>query len=481
MSEVKLGFFVLTVLAVFLFFTVNMGSIFLNKGERAYQLYFDNIGTLDVGAPVKQAGYDVGEVTGISLQTIAEPTPATYIVVEVRVSDDAIISTDSKASLQTLGMMGEKYIEITFGKGPPATAGTRIEGRGPYELDRVMQNAVDLTNELMVTVQSINSIFGDSDFQTDITNLIANIEQFSENLNTLIGGEEDGVRKLIDNALAASAKLNTMLATAEIFVGDLRRISLKNESRIDETLENTAAITREFRQLSSKLDDSLGKANSAIAKIESLVDRGGPGLARTAENLSEITENAKEATARINEMIQREGGLVHDLFYDDDLSESAKSTVRKASGVIGAIASAPDRLSFNAEMLYFADDPRYDANDHNIRADLGLQYDFSDSLYIYLGGNNLGSTNDFEGQFGYRWNRLTFHGGVNESELAAGVDLQILDRWMVGLEGVGLTDNDEERLDAYSQVRLWDELYLIGGAQDITDEVFPNAGLRIRF
>ena len=495
-KEAKLGLFVLLVLAVFLFFTINMGALFFKRGERVFHIYFDNIGTLDVGAPVKQAGYDVGEVHAISLQTIAEPTPTTYIVVQVRVSDDALISVDSRASLQTLGMMGEKYIEITFGKGNPATRETRLVGEGPYEIDRVIKNAVDLSNEVMVTVQSLNKIFADPELPKNINHLIANLEQVSLNLNLVIGGHQENITILVQNSVAASEHLRSMIATAELFITDLQNLTHRNAGRIDQTLDNVAAIsqdardnlmadikttTAQLKEFTRKLDDSVESANRMMVRLESLVDRQTPEVERAITNIGDISDNARQTSVRINEMLNQREGLVHDLFYDPELAQAAKETIIQASGVVKSINTIPNRLTFNAEFSYFTENPRFDPDDNAFRADLGLQFDLNDDFYLYAGGNNLGTANQLEAQLGYHWGPLTLHGGMIESELGAGVDWQIMDRLMFGVEGVGLSDRHKERLDAYTQYRLWEQMYLFGGAQDITDDVFPNAGIRVRF
>ena len=93
----------------------------------------------------------------------------------------------------------------------------------------------------------------------------------------------------------------------------------------------------------------------------------------------------------------------------------------------------------------------------------------------------MGASTELEAQLGFRWEQLIFHGGMIESEIGLGVDWQIWDRFLIGIEGIGLTDNNEERLDAYSEFLLWEHLSLVGGIQDLTDEMFPNVGVKWRF
>ncbi len=448
---------------------------------------------------MKQAGFDVGEVSNISLETIKEPTSSIFICVEILVSEEAIISNESEASIQTLGMMGEKYIEISFGTKKEAPEGTRIEGQGPFELDRVMEKAVSLTDDLKLTVQSFNKIIGDPELQTNMTKLIANLEQFSEDLNTILGGEQDNFKIIIENMVAASDNLNSTIATAELFITDTRKLISKNEGNISTTLENVSVVSQEIRenlvmdiktmskelkQFSVKLNDSIEQANGLMAKIDGMVDENKPNVQQIMDNVTNLSKKANNASERVDDIlkhIQKENGLVHSLIYDPEMAESTKKTLNNASGFLEGASSFTERFEFMADLRYFPDSPRFDPDDNNMRADLGIKYNFDNDFFLFAGGNSLGSANDVEAQLGYWFGPVAVHGGLIESEVGVGIDWQVIDRLLLGVEGVGLTDRHEERLDTYAEVLLWEWLSLVGGVQDITDEQFANVGLRVHF
>ncbi len=499
-NEAKLGLFVVAVLVVLLFFTINMGTIFFSKGERKLEIYFNDIGTLEKGAPVKQAGFDVGEVTNIAPKRIEEPTPTIYIVVEVSLSDEAILSPNSKASIHSLGMMGEMYLEITFGTQiEEGEKVERIEGQGPIALDNVMENAVSLAKNVEVTIQSFNKIFADEKLQKDITQLIANLENFSKSLNQLMGMEQERLNNIMMNLEVASGDLKSMMASSELFVADARDILRENREPIKQTLDNVAVISQDVREnlivdikemskdlqeFSHNLRGTTERANGVMARIETILDENKPNVNQAVNNIVEITENSKEASRKVDEIlnaIQTKKGVVHDFIYDEELSKTTKSTLNNTSKLVDQVSALPERFSFITDLRYFPDDPRFDPDDNFLRADIGVQYDFSEQMYAYAGGNNLGAANDFELQFGYKWNQLAFHGGIIESEVGLGIDWHIMSDWMLGMEGLGFTSDGKERLDAYTEYRLWNELYLVGGVHDVTDEFFPNAGFKYRF
>jgi len=221
-----------------------------------------------------------------------------------------------------------------------------------------------------------------------------------------------------------------------------------------------------------------------ITHLESLTEESRPEIQETITNIKDFSAQAKSASERIDSMlnqIQTGEGLVSQLIYDKELSESTKSAIHQTSKVMNNVSTIGDRLSFEVDARYYPDRPRFNDRDNNARVDLGIAYDFSDRVYAFLGGNNIGTSNELEAQLGYHLGPFTFHGGVIESELGLGLDWQPFDRLLFGLEGVGLTDNDKERLDAYSEIRIWNQMYLVGGVQDVTDEQFPNLGMKMRF
>jgi len=491
-KEAQLGLFVIAAFAVFLFFTVNMGKMFFTQGTRSLDVYFTTTGTLEKGAPVKQAGLDVGHVTGFSRERIEEPTGTIYTVVHVHLTDEAIISKDSSASIQSLTMMGDKYIEITYGSQQRDANVEQIFGQGPTDMDQLISGA-------STTIDEFNEVIGNKEFQQQIFQLIDNLEKVTAGLNTIVGSEKQRLDNIMQNIEASSVHLRSMMATAELFIADTRSIVQNNQRKIDKTIDNVSVISQDIREnlvvdlkemsqdlkeFSKNLNSTVAKANNMMENMDGMISENRGDITSTISNIKKMSENADEASGRVNDIlkaVQTEEGLVHDLIYDKELSKSTKSAVQKTTDFVEGISDLPNRFTFEADFRYFPDRPRFDSEDNNFRTDIGVQFDMTKDLYLFAGGNNLGSSNDLELQLGYRWRSLVLHGGMIESEVGLGLDWHLMDRWMIGMAGIGLTSDDEERLDAYSEIRVWNEVYLVGGVQDIADEAFPNAGLKVRF
>src|SRR5215471_5389891 len=75
--------------------------------------YFDNASGLRVGAPVRLAGVDIGNVTHISIirDKDKQLTPV-EVLMKVTTKYEYNLRRDSVTSLETAGVLGETYIDI---------------------------------------------------------------------------------------------------------------------------------------------------------------------------------------------------------------------------------------------------------------------------------------------------------------------------------------------------------------------------------
>lgn len=112
-TEITVGFFVLAGIIAAVVLSLKVAGLVLNSDSDVYTLHakFDNIGSLKLRAPVKIGGVLVGRVSGIRL----DPKTMTPVVdMEINSSCDKL-SSESKVSIQTAGIIGEQYISLTPG------------------------------------------------------------------------------------------------------------------------------------------------------------------------------------------------------------------------------------------------------------------------------------------------------------------------------------------------------------------------------
>lgn len=164
-----------------------------------YNVYavFNFISGVVEGAPVRYAGVDIGQVQKISLFEDSEER--TKVRLSLGVKEGVNIKKDSQAVVNSLGIIGEKYIEI-FPGGPDAgvlNPNDEIVGIDPIALENVMAKAQSVLKELESALASVNHVLT-ADTKQEIKELISNFKN--------AGGD---IGRLSEKVEAAVDKINT--------------------------------------------------------------------------------------------------------------------------------------------------------------------------------------------------------------------------------------------------------------------------------
>jgi phospholipid/cholesterol/gamma-HCH transport system substrate-binding protein len=113
--DLWVGIFVAIGLGAVAFLAFKVGNLVTLDRAPGYRLEarFDNIGGLKLRAPVKAAGVLVGRVESVRLD------PKTYeAVATLRIDRNYEFTTDTIASINTSGLLGEVYIGLEAGGDP---------------------------------------------------------------------------------------------------------------------------------------------------------------------------------------------------------------------------------------------------------------------------------------------------------------------------------------------------------------------------
>lgn len=252
--------------------------------NRTFGVYaeFANLAGLEDGAKVRVAGMDAGEV-----ETIYVPAnPSARFRVKLRIREDLhpIIRVDSVATIQTDGLVGNKFVQVEAGTDQAQVApslGT-IQSREAFELSAMLQRMNDTVQLVSTTItglksgidQALGSISDTAneaqdlinDVGTDARAIMASAQKVSQNVNVIVGGVRDGkgtVGKLLaDDALYTSVK--GIAADAEKAVASLREAS----EQAKEAVSDLRGENGPLKGLSGDLQQTLASAKNAMADLE---------------------------------------------------------------------------------------------------------------------------------------------------------------------------------------------------------------------
>ncbi len=206
-NEFKVGlFFIICVLGL-VYLTIGTGKV--QWGSQGYYIYavFDNIQGLEKNAPVMLNGLEVGRVRDINIYYDKDRT---QISLKLLIRQDVKIRNNPVIAIKTLGLMGEKYVEITDTEGEGfVKPGQVIVGKNPADLDalfieaqKLSRSITSLADETKNLVVNVNGLLKDN--RNNLTSTLSNIKNISEKVKLTFEDNQDSIYRVIKNLEATS-------------------------------------------------------------------------------------------------------------------------------------------------------------------------------------------------------------------------------------------------------------------------------------
>lgn len=272
LSAVSAGlFFVLGIIVLLVVFDLIKGGQAFRTG---YELKarFNSVHQLKVGDPVKQAGVEIGQVTDVQIVQ-------TNVEVVLSIDRDIDLNQDSVATIKSVGLFGQNYVDITFGTEAAGELqpGSYLiaEERPDFDqlvarIDKVAAGFEGLNETIGEAVKAFSgegkSPFGFlQDFlaenRTSISNLFSNLDSVTTELKQ---GKGTLGRLLKDDTLYV--QLSQTGENVNELVGSLRKgEGTMGKLFTDETLyaETTAAMT-DLHSILNKINIGEGTLGMAV-------------------------------------------------------------------------------------------------------------------------------------------------------------------------------------------------------------------------
>lgn len=111
--ELAVGVFMLLGMGALVFLALQVSGLSMDSQKDSYKVYaqFDDLGGLSVRGRVSLAGVTIGKISAISLD---RESYSALVEMEIYQEVDNL-TTDSVASIQTSGLLGDKYVAISVG------------------------------------------------------------------------------------------------------------------------------------------------------------------------------------------------------------------------------------------------------------------------------------------------------------------------------------------------------------------------------
>lgn len=425
--EMKVGIFITIALVILAYLIIKVGSITFLIQKEGYELYatFSSIAGLEKRASVRLAGIKIGSVEDISLKGGAAE-------VRMKINKEVKIRKGSKATVSSLGMMGEKYIEIFPGPSaaPFVEADSYLEGIQPLSVDQLGQTFYSIGEDL----KSLG-------------------ETFKEAIVTERGGN----------------RLQKILEDIQIFTGALKEISSENKTLLKETVNDT-------RMVALKLNDAVENfskiLNNVSSQMESLIKENREDLRESIKSLKEISNRTKVMMDDIDNIITNinsNNSTIGRLIKDQEMYgrlkdnlDQLKMSLQKTDNVISQFDLPDFKIGIRAEYLN--------------RDILGRGYF---SLFINPEGNRffvgevLKSPWDdkikFSAEGGIKTGNFSFRTGFIESEVGFGIDYSLWSRNIkFSFESFDFNRRPRPVYRLSAKFSISKNIFIIGGYEDFS-------------
>ncbi len=322
-NEIKVGIFVVCVIAAFFALVYEIGDLNLTKKDTySITMVFTTVEGLKPGSQLELAGVQVGSVRDIDLNRDYTA------VVTADIFEDVRIPIDSTASIATKGILGDKIIVVRPGmsKNTLQPEGNLARTSIPPSLDSLLEQLGQIAGNLSELSASLNATLGD---QETVGGILANFQRLSEDSAALVAENREDITALVSNMRDVSASLVVISRNFTSTSDDLRDITGTVRSG-EGTIGKLVYDDRVYDSLQESLE-SLQKLTSSIQE-ESTISLllSDPTL---YYNLVAISDNVKVVTDNLAAGKGSLGKLMNDDELYTNLNEAARNVNQAAQGL----------------------------------------------------------------------------------------------------------------------------------------------------
>lgn len=275
-EEIKAGATIVVSVVVLALAIVLVGRGGFESTPKQYRIEFGGVGGLEEGAQVRFGGVKVGRVLRITPPGVESPR----VQVLIGVRKEVVVRAGTEATISTLGLVGEHYIELTNPKPGPEeiVPGGLIAAKDQASMAELLQSVRDVGEAAKTLLARVQAVV-DGPVNEVIT-------RTSQAVTT-----GDRVFKGLDQALSEENRGNLRKALAAF-----NAILEENRGPVRDAVADLGALTR-------RVDAMLAEGGALIRKLDAAVDETGGDLRGNLVAMKADLERAREVLDSLDRAI----------------------------------------------------------------------------------------------------------------------------------------------------------------------------------
>lgn len=328
-NELKAGVFIITCIFLLVMSIFVMGrerQIFASQIE--FKVAFRDIKGLAPGAPVRLGGISIGRVEKVAFgERVNDPNIHVILLINEEFLDR--IRTDSVATIETQGLLGDRFVSISTGaQGDVLASNSYIRGEDSGDMSQVLSKAQRVVDKTVEIAENINTLL--KDFNTsaipeakeaistfkDIAKQVRDGDGF---VHRLIYSKKDGDEIL--SSLEKSAKGISDI-TDQVKTGGGLLHALIYGSTGQETVDSLGDAAKKIALLSESLAAITNEVQNGNGVVHDLGYNKSPhGIQDVIDNLHQTSKNLQAASEALSQGSGTLGALLVDPQLYDNLVE----------------------------------------------------------------------------------------------------------------------------------------------------------------
>jgi phospholipid/cholesterol/gamma-HCH transport system substrate-binding protein len=296
----------------------------------SHRAYFKFAGGVQAGAPVRYGGMMVGKVEKVRV----DPGNSTRIEIDITVSRDAPLKTDSVAKISTLGPLTDNYIEISTGSEHAALAapGSALLSAEAFGLPQLGDAAQALMPDIQMAIRKLNQ---------NLDGLQVTLARANDLLNDRNRANIAGTLNGIDHMVAeARPKANESL-------DNLNGMLKETRPKVDATLSNVQALTTRMGPLLDSLNITTARANDTLGHVDATLLENRPDIRAAVTGLRDTLAKSTGLLNELNQTLDQNSGNIDELLDNirmttENLRTLTETLTRSPASLIRGL-KVPDR------------------------------------------------------------------------------------------------------------------------------------------
>jgi len=333
--EIRVGVFFIVAVALFASFIFSIGgrSRLLQPKYRLWA-YFGSVSGLVAGAPVMLEGVDVGTVENIEL--LLDPMGRRVrVTVLIETSFQDKIRTDSRARIETMGVLGDKYIEITMGSFDKPIVRDRsiLNSIEPIDYNALLKRGQSVLEQLDEAAGSLKQILKKIDEGKGLAGAFVN--------------EEIDFKGAMDSFMGATKSLDLVLEEVRAGRGALGMLLYDKQTK-----DNLAGVISSLERIMAGIQDGTGTLGKLV-KDDALYERLAIDIGESARLLKSLLASLQSGEGVLPRLLSKEGSgeMLDDLTTAIHSLNSVAQKIDSGDGTLGKLINDPSIYDDLADLL----------------------------------------------------------------------------------------------------------------------------------